>query len=175
MEKAEKISSLIKIINAAKKDISDLIDRPSNIQSIGEGIAADILGINYEDTAPHLTRKGYFCKGPLKNKSVTIEWYLTKYSCINQLYNVDFVVLMVGLDKYYRTPYEYPSPWLINSVYLLNLRPVLDEIDWIEKGQVVDIHIKNEEWKGLEIFPESNSPLMELSEEQKNMFRKFSG
>lgn len=34
MEKVEKISSLIKKINAAKKDLSVLIDRPANIQSI---------------------------------------------------------------------------------------------------------------------------------------------
>jgi hypothetical protein len=168
------LSSLIKRINGAKEDIAELIGRPAAIQGIGESIAAEILGVSLQETAPHIRRTGVFLDGPMKGKRVEIEWQVRSFDAVSVGEEADCLLYLVGISSFYRTPHEYYRPWLINSVYFIDPEE-LSRLRKSDQGCIWDISMKKEEWKKFEIYPESNSQHLVLDEGQKEMFGLFSG
>lgn len=175
MKELIELSSLIKRINDANEDIAELIGRPAKLEGMGEAIAAGILKLRLNDAAPHLPRTGVFTEGPLSGKSVVINWYLRFFNHVDFSDDVDCYLFLVGCHKFYQTPHEYYRPILINSVYIFKRETVdgiIDLNDWTTSMQVP---VRIRDWDKAEIFPESNSPILELTDEQKEMFRLFCG
>lgn len=177
MENILTLSEFIKERNVIDEKISLLINRPAQIQHVGEYIAAKIFDIKLETTANHKGSDGRFINGKiLQNKTVNIKWYTKNQSLLDICpdASLDYYLLLVGPKTRSMTSVGMQRPWIIEKVFLFNHQEIIQALSSRNVKIGVASSIIKKDWESGEIYPNSVNKVLEITSEQKRLLESFS-
>lgn len=168
----EELSLLIKERNEVDDRISQITGRPANIGALGEHIASLIFCIKLIDSKSARSIDGWFQEGPLTGRSVNIKWYakLEKTIDLCTVAPPDFYLVLSG-PRSKDCKSLGPRPLLIHHVHLFDAAALDCRLSRVKKGAATSV--RSELWDVCEIYPESRSPILTLSQEQREALRLF--
>jgi len=175
MKKFERLAELIHVKNKIDDEIAEIIGRPSLIGHIGEYIASEIFKIELEQSAVEKGIDGRFTQGPLKEQTVNIKFYAKRENLldINPDHLPDYYLVITGPKSGPVSSRGTTRPWLISSVYLFNSQKLMNELKNRDVKIGIATSVISKLWDEAEIYPNQNSNIIALSEEQVQQLRLF--
>lgn len=170
-----RLADLLRKRNALDAEIASLVGRPAEKGHVGEFIASEIFGIELFSSATHKGSDGVFREGRLAGKSVNIKWYPKKegFVDINERALPDYFLVLTG-PKASPAPSRHGTrPWLIESVFLFESRPLVQAIRRSGAKIGVATSVRSEQWLDAEIYPQNRNKSVELTDGQRMMLGKF--
>lgn len=174
MKDLEHLAQLIRDRTPIESRISEIVGRPALIGHVGEYIASTLFSIDLHQSATTKGSDGLFRNAPLTGKTVNIKWYgrLEFVLDINPLAVPDYFLVLCG-PRGSVASRGGVRPWLIDAVYLFDAPPLVQNLRAIGVRIGVATSVRTHAWREAEIYPESNNPLMPLSDEQRKMLSLF--
>jgi len=170
----EKLAELIRGKNKVDNEIAQVIGRPAQLGHAGEFIAAAIFDIDLNYSATEKGNDGYFRRGSMNVKTVNIKWYPKRESGldIKPSHIADFYLVLAGPKSSALSSRGGSRPWLIESVYLFDMRKLMDELRsrGVKIGEATSM--LEHSWNEAEIYPRHNAHYT-ISEEQKILISLF--
>lgn len=174
MNDLPQLASLLKSRNTIDAKIGHLINRPAQVQAVGEYIAANILGIRLAELGIQKNSDGYFTRGPLAGRSVDIQWHVRHDGVLNMKTDPlpDYYLVFVG-SKEATALHPLSIPWVIESVHLFNAQELLTALR--ERGVQLgsSTSITGPLWERAEIYPTQHNPQLFLSPDEKALLALF--
>ena len=135
-----------------------------------------MFDIRLVESASSKAIDGYFSSGALKGRSVNIKWYAKLEFLLDITPDAlpDYYLVMTGPKaKEFRSKGE-ARPWLIESVFSFEARPLLRELR--KRGLKIGVatSVRQTYWQKAEIYPRPFNRDLVLRDEQKGMLRLFS-
>lgn len=162
------LSELVKTKNAVDSEIASIIERPANIGHAGEFIAAEVFGIQLEESASHKGSDGYFKNGPLAGRSVNIKWFAkhTGLLDLNPDSLPDFYLVLTGPRTAAGSSRGTTLPWVIEKVFLFNSIGLKLELQGRGVKLGVATSVIARLWEDAEIYPELHNKQLVLTKDQ---------
>src|SRR5512135_1255809 len=119
MNELPQLASLLRSRNTIDAKIAALLERPTQLQSVGEYIASIIFGIAPGTPSLHKTSDGRFTRGPLQGHTVDVQWHTRRDGSLNLKTDPlpDYYLVLAG-SKEATNLHTLSIPWVIESVYL---------------------------------------------------------
>lgn len=169
-----RLSSLLKRRNAVDAEIAGVIGRPAHPGHIADFVAAEIFGIDLLESASHKGIDGYFGDGPLKGRSVNVNYLSKREGLLNlRLDNLpDFYLVLTGPKGPAASSRGTTQPWVIDSVFLFHGPDLVQRLK--ERGRKIGIatSVRGHYWDEAEIYP-SRSASYRLSPAQRDLIEMF--
>ena len=167
------MSGLLRVRHAIDDEVARLIGRPPTPGGIGEVVAAAIFDIRLAPTAVAAGYDGWFSTGNLKGQTVNVKTYAERDTLLDiGSYDCDWYLVLRGPKR--ESAHKGRSlPFRIATVHLFRigeLRAVLTAAG-IGVGIATSVHTSL--WEPNEVYPESRSPHLVLSDSQRDLIRLF--
>lgn len=167
------LASLIKSRNTIDQKIATLIGRSAQAGNVGEYIAAEIFHIAMEEVGRLRGYDGRFITGPLRGKTVDVQWHPKRDGQINIRQDAlpDYYLILTGPENI--TP-PYANPWLIESIYLFQAHDLLMALR--ERGVQIGsgTSVTGPLWERAEIYPVPRNSQFQLSDDERKVLILFS-
>ncbi len=169
------LAGLIRQRNAVARRITSLICRPARLRHVGEFIASRIFHIKLASAANQSGFDGWFCKGPLKEQTVNIKWYVSHEHTLQiaTKHRPDYFLVLTGPMSPAPTSHGQVHPWVIDHVFLFDARNLVKELTrrGVKFGTATSIarHL----WENAEIYPARTRDVLHLSREQRTALSLF--
>ena len=171
----EKLADLIHHRNTIDDKIAGIIGRPAEKGHVGEFIAAEIFEIKLEESATHAGYDGAFRAGPFAGKTVNVKWYAKREGLldINPEHLPDYFLVLAGPHVAAASSKHTTRPWLISEVFLFEAHPLFARLK--DRGVNIGVatSVKKEEWERARIYPSEGSGLLQLTETQKTVLKRY--
>ena len=173
MEDLRRLANLIRKKTELEAEITGIIGRPAQIGHVGEFIASRVFHITLTPSATERGYDGHFREGPLKGASVNIKWYARQEGLldIDMSRRANFYLVLAGPHGY--GPKGDPRPWLIKSVYLFDAPRLAAALTTRGVKMGIATSVKKADWEAAEIYPQPQNPLLQLSDEQRELLALF--
>ena len=171
----EQLADLIARRNELASGIAALVGRPAQIGHVGEYVASRIFGIALEESASQKALDGRFTSGNLLGRSVNIKWYAKQEGFLDLTPGAlpDYYLVMTGPKAGPISSRWTTRPWVIDAVHLFDAQELVLELQ-ARGGKIgVATSVRQELWRGAEIYPVSRNQRLVLSEEQREMLARF--
>jgi hypothetical protein len=156
--------------------IASHIGRPANVGHVGEYIASAIFDIELNTSASAKGHDGYFrAPSPLTGRSLNIKWgtLFEGGMDVSPDAEVDDYLAMTGPRAISMTSKGLSRPWLIESVFLFDLRELRATLRAAGIGIGVATSIRRSLWDTAMIYPEARNPRLVPSDEQRCLLALF--
>jgi hypothetical protein len=182
MPQDDRISQLVHLAEAIREHntvharIAELIDRPALVGHVGEYIASAIFDIELNLSASAKGHDGFFRPpSPLAGRSVNIKWgtVFEGGMDVSPDAEVDDYLALTGPRATSMTSKGRTRPWLVESVFLFDLRELRAALIAAGVGIGVATSIRRSFWDAAMIYPEACNPRLVLSEEQRRLVALF--
>lgn len=175
MSNLAQLADHIKARNAIDAEIAMLVGRPALPGHIGEYIAASIFNIELMPSASHRGSDGVFREGELTGKSVNIKWYQSFSGCLDMTPNSlpDYYLVMTGPKRNTASSKGIAVPMSIASVFLFDASALVAQLQTNNVKVGTETSVRKVFWDAAEIYPNSNSPVLSLSLEQRAKLALF--
>ena len=176
-EQLVQLAALIREHNAVMARISALIGRPALVGHVGEFIAAAVFDIELNPSASAKGHDGYFrAPSPLAGRSVNVKWgtVFDGGMDVSPDAEVDDYLALTGPRATSMTSKGGTRSWLIESVYLFDLRELRSTLRAAGVGIGVATSIRRALWEAAMVYPEPRNPRLVLSDEQRRLVALFS-
>jgi hypothetical protein len=169
------IARLLSQRNAIDDTIAAVIHRPMAAGHLGEWIAAQVFGIELEQSAVTAAIDGRFRFGPLQGCTVNVKWYLKQEGLLDMTESseLDYYLLLTGPRSAALTSRGATRPWHIDYVYLLHAPTLLTEQRARGVKTGVAASVLKAHWNAAEIYPVARNPLLPLGERETGLLRLF--
>lgn len=171
----KRLAHLLHRYNAIGDAIAGVIGRPAERGHVGEYIAAHIFDIALERSARKRAYDGRFRAGALAGHTVNVKWY-GKQEGVLDLHArgaPNYYLALTGLAGSAASSRGATRPWVIESVYLFEARPLLEDL----RARGVKIRtgssVKQALWTAAEVYPEPRNATFVLSQEQRDLVAIF--
>ncbi|MBL8118961.1 MAG: hypothetical protein JNJ78_15620 [Anaerolineae bacterium] len=175
MDNLIKLAELVKKRNLLEHEITALTNRPFVMGHTGEYIASQIFHIELMASASQKGIDGHFMGGLLSGRTVNIKWYAQQESLLDITPNAlpDYYLVLTGPKSGAMSSRGQVRPWTIESVFLFEARPLVDELtsSGIKIGTATSI--RKSFWAKAEIYPKPNNTAIVLSKEQHEALQLF--
>jgi hypothetical protein len=171
----ERLASLLSEFNRVANQITAITGRPTTLGHVGEFIASQVFAIRLQQSASGKGLDGHFTEGPLSGKSVNIKWYgkLEGLLDINPKAVPDFYLVMTGPRSAAVSSRGTARPWVIDQVFLFDADALVRELRARGLNPGIATSVRQELWRGAELYPNSNVSLYQLSERQRELLALF--
>jgi len=161
--------------------IAHLIGRPAQYGHIGEFVTAAIFDIELAASASHKGIDGHFRSGSLTGESVNIKYYARREGVpdISVDGGPDYYLVLTGPAGPAISSRGRSRPWVIAAVYLFHAPDLIAQRHEFSERRGrktrlgIGTSIPNGFWTEAEIYPESRSSLMTLTDEQRLQLALF--
>ncbi len=166
----ERLAGLVRIKNKADAAIAELIGRPSAPGNIGEFVAAAVFAIQLVPSGSHPGYDGVFSAGHLAGRTVNIKTYSRHESVLDiSPHPCDYYLVLTGPAGQARV-----LPWVIDSVFLFERKPLLAALTAREVKIGIATSISKADWETARVFPPQQASPLQLSESQLAQLALFS-
>jgi hypothetical protein len=169
------VAALLRERNMIDARISAITNRPMVAGHLGEWLASQLFEIDLEPSAAAKAIDGRFATGPLAGKTVNIKWYGKREGMLDMSSSdvLDYYLVFTGPKAAATTSTGGIRPMRIDACYLFEARGLLAR--QLERGVKVGIasSVLAAEWAAAEVYPEPNSPLLEIDDEAVALLRAF--
>ncbi len=169
------LADLIRSRNSVERGIAEIVGRPMQLGHIGEFIASRIFDVRLEASASHKRIDGTFGSGLLVGRTVNVKWYAKRENLLDLHADdpPDFYLILAGPKSLAESSRRQTRPWVVTNVYLFDSVDLLDELG--RRGVKIGVatSIAEQTWIGAEIFPESRSRQLRLTDEQRKLLSLF--
>jgi len=176
MNELEALAALLRKRKQIDVEISEIINRPSIPQHLGEFIASKIFNIRLESSATAKGIDGVFIEGPLKGKTVNIKTYGKQEGILDiTLKNLaDYYLVLTGPKSPPATSRGESRPVVISYVYFFEMKDLVDKIG--NRGVKIGVatSVAKSYWKEAEVYPKQTNRRLELTKEQIRFLKLFS-
>lgn len=173
MTDLEMLAEATRRLNAVGAEITRITDRPANRGTTGEFIAARIFDIALHGSGTHKGSDGRFTTGQLAGKLVNIKWYANDTGLLDTNLTPEddlYYVVMTGDRTPATSSRGKAAPWVISYAFVFWDGPLCDALKG-KRGTAVSV--PRYLWDAAEVFPDSRSKLLVLTEQQKSLLRLF--
>lgn len=170
------LADLIRKRNALEQEITAIIGRPASIGHLGEYIAAEVFKITLSESSVNKGSDGVFAEGPLVGKSVNVKWYGLREGLldITPTFLPDYYLVLTGMKAAAVSSRGRSRPWLIDAAYLFDAHSLVAQLAIRGVKLGIASSVRNHFWDAAEIYPESRSTLLQLTDEQRSQLALFS-
>lgn len=174
-DEVARIARLLSERNAIDDAIAVAIQRPMTAGHLGEWIAAQVFGIELEQSAVTAAIDGHFHFGPLRGCTVNVKWYLKQEGLLDMSESsaLDYYLVMTGPRSAALTSRGGTRPWRIDHVYLFHAPTLLTEqrTRGVKTGTAASV--LKAHWDAAEIYPIAGNPLLPLGRRETELLRLF--
>jgi hypothetical protein len=169
------IARLLSQRNAIDDAIAAVIQRPMTAGHLGEWIAAQVFGIELEQSAVTAGIDGRFRFGPLQGCTVNVKWYLKQEGLLDMSESsaLDYYMVLTGPRSAALTSRGGTRPWRIDQVYLFHAPTLLTEQRARGVKTGVAASALKAHWNAAEIYLIARNPLLPLGERETGLLRLF--
>lgn len=169
------LAKLLRIRNSIDGAIARIIGRPAHSGHISEFVASSVFKIDLVDSASNRSIDGYFTEGLLAGKSVNVKWQATNQHLLDatRTEDVDYYLVLSGPRAPAGSSRGKHCPYEIRSVYVFDARELGRQIRLAGVKLGLATGVRRELWEAAEIYPDSRSPLLVLSQAQREMIELF--
>ena len=170
-----RLAGLIRTKNATDAAIAALVDRPCQIGHVGEWIAARVFDIALHPSATTAASDGVFRSGPLAGRSVNVKWYGLAEGLLDVDAGAgpDLYLVMTGPRSAAASSRGRTRPWVIAGVHLFEHAALVADLTARGVGRSTAASVRRALWEEAEIYPRSRSPLLQVTDAQKDMLAMF--
>jgi hypothetical protein len=174
----DQVSHIAKLLGQ-RNDIDDaiaaVIQRPMAAGHLGEWIAAQVFGIELEQSAATAAIDGHFSFGPLRGCTVNVKWYLKQEGLLDMSESsaLDYYLVLTGPRSAALTSRGGTRPWRIDHVYLFHAPTLLTEQQARGAKTGTAASVLKAHWDAAEIYPNASNPLLPLGERETGLLRLF--
>ena len=174
-DQLRQLAALIRQRNRVDGEIAATIGRPAHAGHIGEFVAAAIFDIGLHESATHRGADGQFTGGPLAGRWVNIKKYSTDQGTLDIRLDAlpDFFLVLTGARTPAASSRGTTQPWNIESIYLLEAAPLLEQLRARGIKIGVATSIRRHIWDEAEVYPSPNNGTLQLTPEQVSMIALF--
>ncbi len=174
-EIVQRLAELLATRNRISKEITTIIGRPAQIGHLGEFIASKIFDIALESSAVNKGFDARFRSGLLAGRTVDVKWYAKREGLLDLSPNSlpDYYLALTGPAGPAATSRGEDRPWLIETVYLFEARPLVDALR--RRGVKIGVatSVAQEYWDKAELYPKSSGGPLRLTAEQREALALF--
>ena len=174
-EQLRYLADLIRQRNDVAIRITEMIGRPALMGHIGEFIASIVFDIFLYDSASHKGADGIFNSGRLAGSTVDIKWYGKREGLLDLKSDdgPDYYLVMTGPPGDAASSRGVTRLWGIENVYLFDHSKLVSDLH--RRGIKVGVasSVKKSYWEDAEVYPRSQSPLLTLSSDQREVLKLF--
>lgn len=169
------LAVLLQQRNALDGQLGRLIDRPVNVGSIGEWIAARIFDIELEPAANAAGFDGRFTTGELASRTVNVKAYAKRQGIldINPAAPLDHYLVFTGPKGSAGSSRGTLSPFCIHTVFLFDAHQLHAELDGRGVKVGVATSVLNAQWEAAEIYPQATNPALTVTDRQRTQLAMF--
>jgi hypothetical protein len=169
------VARLLSQRNAIDDAIAAVIQRPMTAGHLGEWIAAQVFGIELEQSAVTAGIDGRFRFGPLQGCTVNVKWYLKQEGLLDMSESsaLDYYLVLTGPRSAALTSRGGTRPWRIDHVCLFHTPTLLTEQRARGVKTGVAASALKAHWNAAEIYPIARNPLLPLGERETGLLRLF--
>lgn len=171
----QRLAGLLKERNRIEQEISELIGRPAHPGHVGEYVAAEIFGVDLNESASQKGTDGIFRSGPLQGKSVNIK----SKSRNDGLMDVnpdgvpDYFLVLSGPWTAAESSREKRAPWTVALMHLFDARRLVNQLRERKVKIGLATSVVRWLWEEAEVFPGARNPLLALTPMQREKLRLF--
>ena len=167
-----KLAPLINKRNETERQITAITGRPASIGHLGEFIASKVFEIELSVAANQKSIDGFFSSGRLEGGSVNVKWYGAHEMLLDVCVDSppDFYLVLSGPTKAAGQT-DRTRPWLIRKVFLFDTAELMPAITARAIG--IATSIRGSVWDSCEIYPRSNSKMLTITEQQRDLLSLF--
>ncbi len=175
MRNLTELADLIRQRNAVARRITGLIGRPARLRHVGEFIASCIFHIKLASAANQRGFDGWFCEGPLRDRTVNIKWYVSHEHTLEIAlqHMPDYFLVLTGPMSPAPTSHGQVHPWFIDHVFLFDARLLVKELTHRGVKFGTATSVAQYLWENAEIFPARTHQLLGLLPEQRTALSLF--
>jgi len=176
MTELQELAEAIRRLNTAGDDIARIIGRPAERSHAGEFIASRVFGIQLHEWAEHRYSDGIFESGPLAGRAVNVKWY-GHWGCLLDLHEDVPAglchLVLTGSAAQAVSSKGKKSPWNVTYAFLLDTDVLIPALR--ARGVRIGIatSVPKQLWLDAEVYPSACSPLLRLTDGQKQMLALF--
>lgn len=175
MGNLSRLAELLRARNTVESNIANLLGGAVNLNTVGEYIAANVFEIRLLPSAQHHEFAGIFAGGPLAGGTVDVQWYPRREGSMYVHSNPtpDYYLVLAGPKQESSTARAHVSPWIITSVHLFVGSRLLTALRERKVQLGAHTSVITQLWEQAEIFPRPHSPLLTLTDEQRQFLQLF--
>jgi hypothetical protein len=174
-EELRRLAALLRVRNAADRDIARLIGRPVERGHLGEWIAARLFDLGMAPSATQAGWDGRFRSGPLAGRTVNIKFYGRQEGGLDLRdadEATDDYLVLVGPSA---SDTRGPRPLLVSAVYLIEARPLLADLRARGLGINEFSSVRKAVWDAAELYPLPNNQRIRLDARQRELLVLLAG
>ncbi len=165
MNAMKRVAGLIQERNRIDAELSACIGRPALTGHLGDWIAAQVFGIELEESATTKGVDGRFADG----RTVNVRWYLKQEGLLDlREEGPDLYLVLTGPKAPAASSRGTVRPMVVDAVYLFDGPAVVAGLR--AGGRKIDIasSVRAELWEAAEIYPRHN-PEFTVTDEQREL------
>jgi hypothetical protein len=169
------LSGLLRIRHAIDDEVARLIGRPPTTGGIGEVVAAAIFDIELAPTSVTAGFDGRFASGDLKGQTVNVKAYSQRDWMLDiSPFDCDWYLVLMG-PKRASADKGRALPFRIATVHLFDIRDLKATLEDRGVGVGIASSVRKGDWEPNEVYPDSRSRHLVLTETQRELIRLFEG
>jgi hypothetical protein len=171
----ERVASLVAQRNEIDLEIAAITRRPVVAGHLGEWIASRIFDIELEQSATARAIDGRFRSGPLAGETVNVKWYGRLEGLLDMTTDesLDHYLVLAGPRGAAITSYGSTRPLVIKSVFVIESRPLLEDLAARGRKVGTAASVRREWWDRSQIYPEARHPKLTIDARQRAMLALF--
>lgn len=175
-EAVARVAGFLSERNRIDASIARVIGRPVTAGHLGEWIAAQVFGIELEESAAAQGIDGRFGSGRLVGCTVNVKWYMKRTGLLDttEFPGLDYYLVLTGPPSPAESSRGLSRAWCVQAVFLFDARQLRAE--QVSRGvrRGVASSVVKRLWNEAEIYPRPRNPLLTPTADQVRMLGLFS-